>query len=81
MTGGSCGSESGDWSSVRIRTMLGRWSVRGGEEGTNAAISNTTSAKTPDATVLRSERRPIYRGFRSFQMFSPGHRRAHPISA
>jgi hypothetical protein len=81
MTGGSCGSESGDWSSVRIRTILGRRSGRGGEEGTNAATSSTTSAKTADATVLRSERRPIYRGFRSFQMFSPGHRRAHPISA
>ena len=61
--------------------MLGRWSVRGGEGGTNAAMSNTTSAETADAMVLRNGRRPIYRGFRSFQMFSPGHRRAHPISA
>jgi hypothetical protein len=61
--------------------MLGRGSVRGGDEGTNAATSSTTSATIADATVLRSGRRPIYRGFRSFQMFSPGHRRAHPISA
>ena len=61
--------------------MLGRRSGGGGEEGTNAATSRTTEARAAAATVLRSGRRTIYRGFRSFQMFSPGHRRAHPIEA